>query len=1141
AQGAIQGIAVVGGTAPQGFSIICDQSGRVIQQDLPPDLQRPMSQNGQFWQPYMEGHVVQGVVTARTLPNSASEISLRSSEDSLETRAMKKRNSMPRLRDGARAEGEDGLPTVKRIADSSVQTDDEDGEERFMLSRRRRTRRIADCSVQTDDEDQAEWEQPVRRRRSRFSKHSEASAETKAEAPKVTSSSIAIQTTTDSSCQTEPEQLGRVSPAIHITTSESKVEVLHYISAPERTQKGESLGCQTEPEPQSHGVVAPQLSVPTTISPYSTSMQMVGSGGSDPHSPRQQGMAKFERRKPDPLEIGYQTQMHGDSLSNMARQPPKSPQVLYSPVSPLSPHRMLETSFSSSERLNKAHVTPQKHFTAEAPQRHQTLPRPIKTVQRSMSDPKPLSPTSDDSSRARFSLYQQQVLQNSQLMALQQQQNSLMRKVKRTLPSPPPEEAPLPIVTPALPQMYASASSLGQRVPRSSTAITKAGLLSELKAVEQESTKLRKQQAELEEEEKEIDAKLRYLELGITQRKEREKRELAYLRSVGDGRDYASDSELNNVCMAPASAFDPNGLLGKPGGAPLSQFPSDQLASAQYSLSSSFLSYQYPQGQPVPQPAQPSPAYQQIGFQPPQYPTISQAQPQPGTCQPHPSPPTHHPQGTYPSQSFPQSQLSYQTDMGHPSLPGFQPPSGPPPYPSQTPYQSGQGLAFQPQAEVLSVHQKPRQTSLADLEQKIPTNYEVISNPTVVVTTSAQDSTFSSPYTSTTMSNMYGQYRPPEQTLSDRIRSADSPTSAYTSEGLYSNLEQNIPRNYVMIDDISELTKENMGQGPDMHSRTDIHGQPPNGRYGSENGPTRTMPYGEEPEYQYSSSKTSSAYHQQGTDPHGRGGGSSYYYDDYSKHPSSRGGTGVQKHSSKSLAPAVVSSSKRSKHRKQGMEQKISKFSPIEEARDVESDLASYTITTPSGGSCTVVSRAKKLGDEITHGLKKNVYDQQRYYGTSSREALEEEDRMYGSGRSRSTGYGMDKISSRDSGYRSKSYERDTVERAQRGSHRGRSSMRPQHSEEESPLSPVGKPMGVGRAPPGVDPHDSRNQYGSSHSLPDVDHHTKDVPRSHVYKPDDPYLVDDMHCAVSDSEAYHLGQEETDWFEKPREARSDRS
>ncbi len=115
----------------------------------------------------------------------------------------------------------------------------------------------------------------------------------------------------------------------------------------------------------------------------------------------------------------------------------------------------------------------------------------------------------------------------------------------------------------------------------------------------------------------------------------------------------------------------------------------------------------------------------------------------------------------------------------------------------------------------------------------------------------------------------------------------------------------------------------------------------------------------------------------------------------------------------------------------------------------------------------------------------------------------------------------MDKISSRDSsGYRSKSYERDAMERSQKGIHgrSGRPSMRTQNSEEESPLSPVGKPMGIGHGSV-PDPHDVRNQYGSSHSLPDVqDHHIRDMPKSHVYKPDDPYLADDMHCAVSDSE-----------------------
>ncbi|KAK3536359.1 hypothetical protein QTP86_007709 [Hemibagrus guttatus] len=1085
AQGAINGM-VVGG-AHQAISIICDQSGRVIPQD---------GQSLQFL-PCMDGQMVQALVSTRPMPSSASEMSLRNSDDQGSSHAIKKQNSMPRLRNGTEEE------PVKRIADSSVQTDDEDAEDRFM-SRRRRTRRIADCSVQTDEEDQGEWDsQPVRRRRSRYSKHSESGAENKSDTSKVTSS-IAIQTTSDSSCQTESEQLGRVSPAIHITMAEtSKVELLHYISAPERTHKGESLACQTDPEAQSQGVVAPQLSVPTTVSPYSTSLQVVGA------TP-----AKFERRKPDPLDIGLQTQQPIDA------RPPKSPHVLYSPVSPLSPHRMLETTFASSEKLNRAHVTPQqKAFTTESPKRHQTIPRPIKSVQRSMSDPKPLSPTSEDPSKTKFSLYQSQNSSGSQL------QNSMMRKVKRTLPSPPPDETPLPIVTPAMTHMY-STPGMPQRVlPRNCPAqgVTKAGLLSELKAVEQESSKLRKQQAELEEEEKEIDAKLRCLELGITQRKEtmvkeRERRELAYLRGIGDARDYMSDSELNNLRLTgvPTGTYEANGMLSRPSTAPLSQFTSDPNVTSQYPPTSSYVPYPFPQSQPAPT-QQPTAAYQQIGFQAPQYPVPSQ--PQPGTFQPHPpQPSSYQTQGPYQSHAYAQS---YLPDLGmqQPSHQSFPPPAAH--LPGQTLPYPGQSMPFQPQGDILSGHQLPRHTSLADLEQKLPTNYEIITNPAVSVATSAQETGFSGAYSSP-LTNAYGPYRTPDQTMADHI---PSPTSGYGTDGLYTtNLEQNIPRNYVMIDDISELTKENMGSSD--ASRTG---------YGGENGP-RGIGYGDGSEDLYGRPGSTTSYHHQGAvDSHGRpsttaSGGSSYYYDDYKHSSRSSSGMGSQKHSSKNLAPAAVSS-KRSKHRKQGMEQKISKFSPIEEARDVESDLASYTMTTPSGGSCTMVSRS---------GVKKNVYDQQKYYG--SREGLDEDDRLYSSGRSRSTGYGMDKISSRDSGgYRSKSYERDAMERSQRGtpSRSGRTAMRTQNSEEESPLSPVGKPVSMGRV---SDPHDVRNQYGSSHSLPDVqDHHIRDIPKSHAYKPDDPYVVDDMHCAVSDSEAYHLGQEETDWFEKPREGTSDRS
>lgn len=306
-----------------------------------------------------------------------------------------------------------------------------------MRHRTRRRGRSVDCSVQTDDdEDKAETEQPVRRRRSRFSRHSEASAasssnasnaatDTKSDSSKMVSSSIAIQTIREMSCQTEVEHLGRVSPAIHVTLPDpNKVEIVHYISGPERTKKGQSLACQTDPEAQSQGVVAPQLSVPTTVSPYSSSTGPVTQQSSSAELLAQQrqqhiaaNAAKFERRRPDPLDINYQphNHLHNESISSIIRQQqaaPKSPQVLYSPVSPVSPHRLLETSLSS-ERLNKAHVTPQqKSYTAESPQRHPSMPRPIKSTQRSMSDPKPLSPTTDEHTKARLSLYQQQALQN---------------------------------------------------------------------------------------------------------------------------------------------------------------------------------------------------------------------------------------------------------------------------------------------------------------------------------------------------------------------------------------------------------------------------------------------------------------------------------------------------------------------------------------------------------------------------------------------------------------------------------------------------------------------------------------------------------------------------------------------------------
>ncbi|XP_042303425.1 protein bassoon [Sceloporus undulatus] len=1151
---------------------VCDPTGRMTSQpssEIPIEMQRTLAQNGQYWPPLNQAFIATAAPAQdgqaqprypglqRPLTNSASEMSLQTEEQWETSRGIKKRNSMPRLRDAYDKESGHEPYVVKKITDSSVQTDEEDGEERLYATRRRRTRRSTDCSVQTDEEDNGEWEQPVRRRRSRFSRHSDSSAENKQDLSTKGMASIAIQTISDCSVQTEPDQLHRVSPSIHITTPDPKVEIVKYISAPEKTYRGESLACQTEPEVQPQpGIVVPQLTVPTTITPYSSNLQIVSTGPLDPHSVRQQALVK---KKPDPLEIGYQSHLPTDSLSQLvSRQPPKSPQVLYSPVSPLSPHRLLESSFTTSERLNKAHVTPQKHFMADSTQRQQTLPRPIKTIQRSLSDPKPISPTSEEAAKDRFSLYQHTLLPGSQISTLQS--NTLIRKVKRTLPSPPPEEAHLPLASQAHSQMYMP-GLLQKGVGGPPVQVTKASLLKELdrdlKLVEHESTKLRKKQAELDEEEKEIDAKLKYLELGIHQRKEsllkdRNVRDYPYLRCLGENRDYMSDSELNNLRL---SGYESSSLLTRPSTAPSNQYA--DFSSAQYTSASSYTPYQYSSGQAAP----PGPAtFQQTRFQPPHYPPGSNVPAQNGfqTSQM----PAYPSQTTYQTHSFTPS-TGYQSELGLQSHQGFRPPYQPPTtYPSQTSLQPAQSGLFQSHTESHTTSQKPRQTSLADLEQKIPTNYEVISNPTVVISAATPEVT----YSTTTVTSSYDQYKAPEARPADRSGAVQSPSTSYSSDSLYTNLEQNIPRNYVMIDDISELTKESTAG---ESQKGDLQSQSSNGRHikeksdmGDADVSSRPCCYlkgeeeSEEDMYDHLSSDHRGKSFHRGTENNGRMSGSSgsYYYGDgdyrHSSRPDKHGSTmGIQKHSSKNLAPAVISS-KRSKHRKQGMEQKISKFSPIEEAKDVESDLASYAVTT-SVTSSSVASRAKKLQDDITYGLKKNVYEQQKYYGVSSRDMMEEDDRAYSGGRSRSSGYVSDKMSSRE--IRSRSYERESMERPQKGSSkpsslsmtqsRGRPPIRTQTSEEESPISPLGKSMGVSRSSGGPLPQsagDSCSQFCSSHSLPDVQEHIKDVPRTHSYKHEEGYIMDDSHCVVSDSEAYHLGQEETDWFDKPREPRSER-
>ncbi|XP_049633245.1 protein bassoon isoform X2 [Suncus etruscus] len=1114
----------------------------------PPPAAGELAQNGQYWPPLTHATFIavagpEGPVQAREpplhrgLPSSASDMSLQTEEHWEAGRStIKKRHSMPRLRDVCEPESAPEPCVVKRIADSSVQTDDEDGEGRYLLTRRRRTRRSADCSVQTDDEDNAEWEQPVRRRRSRLSRHSDSGSDSKHDtagssastAAARAMSSVGIQTISDCSVQTEPDQLPRVSPAIHITAAtDPKVEIIRYISAPEKTGRGESLACQTEPDSQAQGVAGPQLIGPSAISPYLPGIQIVTPGT----------LGRFERKKPDPLEIGYQAHLPAETLSQLvSRQAPKSPQVLYSPVSPLSPHRLLDASFASSDRLNKAHVSPQKHFTADSALRQQTLPRPMKTLQRSLSDPKPLSPTAEESAKERFSLLQLQGGLGSQVSALPP--NGLARKVKRTLPSPPPEEAHLPLAGQASQQLYAA--SLLQRGLAGPTAVpaTKASLLRELdrdlRLVEHESTKLRKKQAELDEEEKEIDAKLKYLELGITQRKEslakdRPGRDYPPLRGLGEHRDHLSDSELNQLrlqgCATPAGQY--------------ADFSAAAAAPATPSVPTAFQ-----------QPRFPPPATGGSHFQPQPYAAGSGGPSQNGF--PAHQTPAYPGSSTYPAAPVFPPGTSYPAEPTPPSQQAFRPTGH---YTAQTPMPATQSALYPAPADSRAPHQKPRQTTLADLEQKVPTNYEVIASPAAAMSSAQPETSYSGP------AGSYEQSKASELArTSDHSSGGLGQAPTYPSDSHYTNLEQNVPRNYVMIDDISELTKDSTSTAPESQ-RLEPQGPSSSGRPvkepgepGGLEGPVMPCCYRAEEESEEDSyDPRGKSGHHRGMDSNGRPTGTHYYSDSDHRYGvrAEKYGPGPvgPKHPSKSLAPAAIPS-KRSKHRKQGMEQKISKFSPIEEAKDVESDLASYP--SPSASS-SLASRGRKFQDEITYGLKKNVYEQQRYYGVSSRDPVEEDDRMYsGSSRSRVTSaYSGEKLSSHDLSGRAKGYERErereVMDRHQKGGSkpsslgmahgRARPPMRSQASEEESPVSPLGRPRPAGGTLP---PGDTCPQFCSSHSMPDVQEHVKDGPRAHTYKREEGYILDDSHCVVSDSEAYHLGQEETDWFDKPRDARSDR-
>ncbi|NXP98517.1 PCLO protein, partial [Vidua macroura] len=306
--------------------------------------------------------------------SSVSEMSLKDI-DVREEKQLKKRSSMPKLR-GPYEEFEETLEEeprcFKKIVDSGVQTDDEDGAERGYTNRRRRTKKSVDTSVQTDDEDQDEWDLSSRsRRKPRVGKYSESTTEADKAKPFSKVSSIAVQTVAEISVQTEPVGTIRT-PSIRARW-DAKVEIIKHISAPEKTYKGESLGCQTET-------------------------------ASDSQSPQYLSASspQKDKKRPTPLEIGYTSHLRPDSTLQVVPSPPKSPKVLYSPISPVSPSKVIESAFVPYEKPMTDDISPQKMLHADMAKVPPSSPKTAKMMQRSMSDPKPLSPTAEDSSRAQF-------------------------------------------------------------------------------------------------------------------------------------------------------------------------------------------------------------------------------------------------------------------------------------------------------------------------------------------------------------------------------------------------------------------------------------------------------------------------------------------------------------------------------------------------------------------------------------------------------------------------------------------------------------------------------------------------------------------------------------------------------------------
>ncbi|XP_038851320.1 protein piccolo-like [Salvelinus namaycush] len=890
-----------------------------------------------------------------------------------------------------------------------------------------------------------------------------------------------------------------------------------------RTSRGDRGGQTSDMSIQAHSEISIQTDSAGNVR-MDARMEL-----SDSESPHWE-----DKRRPTPLEIEQSGHLRADPSSLQA--PPKSPNVLYSPISPcISPSKSLE--FVSYEK-SLGDTSPQRIRGSTDPTKVSPIgsPKGPKAMQRSMSDPKPMSPTGEERASSSFQYGDGYSGKSSSGST----PTGTGKKVKRTLPNPPSEEEAT-----AAGQTANSTGSARRRMCRN-TNMARAKILQdidrELDMVERESSKLRHKQAELDEEEKEIDAKLRYLEMGINRRKdallkEREKRERAYLQSVAEDRDYMSDSEVSNIRETQS---------GRGSG------EDEEMGS---------------HGLERPRTA---PQSELDDFVPPQ--TTHEAQ-----------------YGTYSQYQYPLSQTLYQQQSLYQS---------PQPYQSQSIYSSVPSLASSQQQsyhQMLLLQQKAARQAALIQELDASSKYEVISR---------QPDPVSSAYMGGVRYDKYGNHLD-LRALEVGGSMAGSPMSNVSADSFYGDVEHHhhSPRSYILLEDAAELAKSSTSLASSSYAQaekelakaerllrrsaadltsTDYLGS--SSRLHSGYGKTpddedsmddpyelKLLKQQLKQEFRRSTGGTESldpltglSHNYYGTPSSGVSSSQSYsqrHYPKTEKYSISR--LTLEKQAAKQLPASMLYQ----KNKAPLTDLKVSKYSSMQDSRSLETDYTSYL------GSSNVSASPRSsrlLQDEITFGLRKNIAEQQKYLGSTLGanlagslnfgQSLALDSTSYPSGsRSRPSSrpnsvYGLDLSLKRDpssSSLRLKGDGEAASDSYQMPSGRAKPTSLPivqggrgripivaQNSEEESPLSPVGQPMGMARASAGPLPPisaDSRDQFGSCLSLQDSQQqqHLRDEPtRGRGY-----VLMDDLQCTMSDGEAYHLRREETDWFDKPHEGR----